>query len=484
MKNQSENNWRHKWFQGRGLLPGLILFLFLAVFIAVYANYSWDEIKPPETELPGMGSWPQFHGDGANHGVYLASSTFAHKPKWSVDVGHVIHSSPVVSGDHTVYIGNLEGELIAIHRLGLVKWRLNLGEPITSSPAVSSTGVVYVVTTHAIDEEEDKYISTLHTVTPAGVLVRSITLPDTWTTASPKIWRSEDNEYIFLSALWSSLLVYDQAGNLVKHAQFSGCPIHGGSPIWDWLGDLFDVLKEAFDEWPEFEFDTEWTAPTLYEQFGWLYPTVTVIDAPVFFEHPIVIFADNACFIKAYSWEPPKLTFLWSKQHEMGLLSSPARLRGTKTVVFGTKGGDVVAYDILTGDKLWKTGVDGGAVMGTPASRGIGLPIYVVSYDGTLTSLRPSDGSEIKKIAIEGTTISSPAASSDLVYVHTSKGLVSLSFNFESWAATTSAKGGGLASPAIGPDGTVYVVVNSADTGILRAYGGNPIFELSGAITK
>ena len=454
----------------------IVLPLFLLSILLT--SCSGEESPSPTPVLPpGEGSWPQFHGDSANHGVYFASSTFAYEPKWSIDVGPVVYSSPVIGGDRTIYIGNLDGELISIDWRGWIKWRTDLGEPIISTPAVSHTGFIWVVTTRVLDEQNDEYISTLHTLSPMGSLVRSIILPDNaFTTASPTLWRSSDSEYIFLYARRdvignASLLIYDQAGELLINQKVSHCSLTSSNPIWDWFDLIWDLIKDFPVEFPS------GVIRPLYEEYGWIDPTIAVVDAPIFSEYPIVISTYSAsCSTAAYSWDPPNLTFLWSNEEEAFLTSSPANLRGTKTIVFGTNDGEVLAYDMLTGDKLWTTTVNGGAVMGTPASYGIGSQIFILSHNGTLTGLSASDGSELREISIEGEAVSSPAMSSDLVYVQTTEGLVSINRSFESWAATASAKGGGLASPAIGADGTIYTVAISGNTAFLKAYGGTSIF--------
>ena len=439
-----------------------------------------DELAPEPIDIPGVGSWQQFHGNAPNHGIYFVDSDFAYKPKWSLDLGHMILSSPVIDGDHTIYVGNLDGELIAVHRFGLEKWRLNLGEPVSATPAVSVSGRIYVVTTKEL--EDGSYVSTLHTVSSSGVLVRSVPLADNArTTSSPKLWRSEDNEYVFLFARYgifdqTSLLVYDLFGDLVAYEKFSDCPlVASGNPIWDALGDVLGLFKDFFDSWPPLEFDSSGLAYNLYEQVGWLDPTVAIVDAPIFSEDPLVVWADSACFIAAYRWQPPNLTKLWRKKEAQGLLSSPASIRGSRTVAFGSHSGHVIAYDLLTGDRLWKTKVKGGAVMATPASSGLGRPIYVLSHDGSLTALKLSDGDELNHISIEGLTIASPALSADLIYANTTQGLASISYDFESWAGTGHASGGGIASPAVGPDGTLYTIVMTDDSALLQAYGGDPV---------
>lgn len=184
----------------------------------------------------GPGKWTQFHADAPSRGTNFISTEFATRPAWIVDVGTVVYSSPVIGGDGTIYVGNLEGELIATNPDGTEKWRLGLGSPIMSTPAVADNGRIYVITTSQIGEPEpfDTMLrSFLWIVDMNGGLLEFVALPDEgFTTGSAKIWASDSDTFVFIHARTkveitsnltpSAVLIYDQDGQLV-HRKDLGC---------------------------------------------------------------------------------------------------------------------------------------------------------------------------------------------------------------------------------------------------------------------
>lgn len=116
-------------------------------------------------------------------------------------------------------------------------------------------------------------------------------------------------------------------------------------------------------------------------------------------------------------------------------LSSPVFVGSS--VVVGRRDGLVLAYDVLTGERLW-TYKANDAVMATPATF-LNL-IYIVTVSRTdnpfsrLLLLRDngSEGQLIQAYKLDGESVASPALSSGLVYVSTSEGLYSFSANLES----------------------------------------------------
>ena len=92
-------------------------------------------------------SWSQFRADSAGQGSRFVITLDSLKPAWSLDVGHVVFSSPVIGSDGTIYVGNLEGELIAVNPDGTEKWRFDSGVPVLASPAVADDGFIYLLGT-------------------------------------------------------------------------------------------------------------------------------------------------------------------------------------------------------------------------------------------------------------------------------------------------------------------------------------------------
>lgn len=439
------------------------------------------DINPP---LPGPGNWPAFHGDNANHGASFVATGFALEPKWSVGVGPVLYSSPVIGGNGRIVLGDMNGRLHAINRFGTVAWRLDftpvMGAPpamINASPAVSENGAIYVVTTEAVGDEV--YRSTLHLVTADGRILRSTTLPDGgYTTAAPKLWRFDGEDHVFLYVRRgfdkSALMVFDKFAQLVAREDMDCVtPVEGSSSIWDALGEFFDLVHDAFfDGDLGIDFDTSVVIPPLSERFGWLDPTVAIVDEPGLVErgHAHVVVVDKACFIKAFEWQKPTLTELWSERHDFRFQSSPTVVEAARTIILAGKDGRVRGHDLVTGEEKWQTDLKSGPIMSTPATLG-GSIVYVVTEE-LLATLDAADGSVLRRRAGNGRTVASPVLSGSHLFVSTIDGLATYSFDFLDQTSVHQGRGG-LATPALGSDGTLYAVTATAgEERFLRAYGG------------
>jgi hypothetical protein len=95
-------------------------------------------------------------------------------------------SGPVIAADGTVYLGNQQGQLIALQADGTRKWAQGItpGFAIVAAPVVDSEGSVYVIGTRTIRNEQanpplTRYDSSLYKFTPAGqmALARFVSQP-------------------------------------------------------------------------------------------------------------------------------------------------------------------------------------------------------------------------------------------------------------------------------------------------------------------
>ncbi len=198
-------------------------------------------------------------------------------------------------------------------------------------------------------------------------------------------------------------------------------------------------------------------------------PTVTVVAKA---EKLLIGAADNLGGIGMFEWKARRLSVLWHASHEFNQHSSPAIFSGT-LMVFGQGDGKVVAYDVLTGVKMWQYDA-GGPVLATPAGQ-IEKQIFVVAADHIL-ALRVADGTLVhdgntaRKLPLKGPTYSSPAVTSNRLYVAGME-MVTLTHDFKTRGHDTNFHGNRLASPAVGRDGAVYAV--AADGTIYKYAGTN-----------
>ena len=95
-------------------------------------------------------AWELAHGNRDNSGFANAVTAPAGKGSLSVlGLGKFAPGAgPVVALDGTVYVGTIEGELVALHADGSPFWSsryLHPGQAIVASPVISSDGSVYVI---------------------------------------------------------------------------------------------------------------------------------------------------------------------------------------------------------------------------------------------------------------------------------------------------------------------------------------------------
>lgn len=98
-----------------------------------------------------MSHWRQFQSNGPSQGFAPFSTGPTGSFKWKTEVGPVSFASPVIGDDGTIYIGNLNAELIAVGANGVIKWKKALaerGHTISASCALDNSENIYVITTH------------------------------------------------------------------------------------------------------------------------------------------------------------------------------------------------------------------------------------------------------------------------------------------------------------------------------------------------
>lgn len=191
---------------------------------------------------------------------------------------------------------------------------------------------------------------------------------------------------------------------------------------------------------------------------------------------PVVVIVDQFCAdLHAFRFAPTSLTEIWSKElnddKSLLLHSSPAVLDNGNMITVGRIDGKAVGYDLDTGNELWEYDAKE-PIMATPASPG-GL-VYAVSLNH-VQAIDPVNGDAnfVSGLGAEPVSeaVASPALSADIVYVSTSQEFRSYSLDFNIVGHDVDGRGG-LSSPAIGNDGTVYTISTNGETAFLHAYPG------------
>jgi hypothetical protein len=64
--------------------------------------------------------------------------------RWRYHTDGIIHSSPAIAPDGTVYFGSYDRYLYALNPDGTLRWRYQTGSVVASSPAIAPDGTVYI----------------------------------------------------------------------------------------------------------------------------------------------------------------------------------------------------------------------------------------------------------------------------------------------------------------------------------------------------
>ncbi len=173
---------------------------------------------------PVPDAWQRPHADGGNTGFANVVTRPAVKP--SLSIGHIgafgVGAGPVIGPDGTVYVGTLQGKLLAFHPDGTRAWdrQLDAGQSILASPVVASDGSIFVVsqsifTDTRVDPPFTRPDSTLHKFLPGGGYAWKMPFPESGTKldvpngsggtdAAPNIWRYNGEEAVIVPVFYRS----------------------------------------------------------------------------------------------------------------------------------------------------------------------------------------------------------------------------------------------------------------------------------------
>ena len=164
---------------------------------------------------PEGGVWQHAHGSSANTGFAKVDTATAASHRPFTYLGAIAPgANPVVGPDGTVYIGNLQGQLHALHRDGTPYWtrQLNgLHGGIFAAPVVGNDGSVYVVSSvhyrdHRSGVSRERNDSYLHKFSPGGGWYFAMPFPEHSdggaTNAPPNIWRFNGTEAIMVPVVY------------------------------------------------------------------------------------------------------------------------------------------------------------------------------------------------------------------------------------------------------------------------------------------
>jgi len=431
----------------------------------------------------GSSNWKQFHADGQNQGSISVNTLKTLTPKWNapINVGQVSYSSPVIDDDGTIYIGTVDGVLVAVDKKGSIKWRfetstqsrLNFINPtIVSSAAIGMNNDIYFIvsfmTPSSSDDVHDIRSALVH-LNNDGTLACSYTLDvrplhlPSWTTSSPKIVHLNSKDFILI-ANQGILYVFDSNCQLITQQDNLNCSggVNAGTPTtldYDKLSEFYNG-PYIFQSWHNMNDASYWIDPSI--------AVVTKIGNEEL-SKPIVIVATNKCGLQAWDWTPPpnpSLHLKWNRSGDENTFYSSPAVSTAGELILGFREGYLVSKDVMTGNDNWLFKIPSQEpVLASTSFYAGSLHIFAVS----LNNIYVVDNNKVllNSFHLPGETVSSPAISYDRVYVSSKGGFHSLATDLSTIAS--EAFPGGMSSPAIDKDGSIYFV--SSD-GRLMAYKG------------
>jgi outer membrane protein assembly factor BamB len=269
---------------------------------------------------------------------------------------------------------------------------------------------------------------------------------------------------IFQTSGFAFDLLVIRSGDLIFRtdiASYPPAPIVGEGPgLGDILESIWDFISSPID------FDPSGVGPTLEATFGFPEPTLAIVDYGRYANEPLVIMEDNYKTLKAFRWEFPILIPLWEKVSKGSLRSTPA-VFVNGVLSLGEKDGTVSFYDLDSGNETWKPWYKAGhSVLSPPAS--FGRQVYFAANKKLIVL---DTHSELwKQHDLGGRCLGAVALSASFAYLSANDGFYTFSFDLQNLSKNRDVIGG-ISSPAIGDDGTVYVMDLRKR---LWAFGGPP----------
>jgi len=412
--------------------------------------------------------WRHDHGGLPGDGFLDVRSGYAVSPAWKSAPLPITGSSPVVGrlpdGREAVYVGTADARLVALDAAdGGLLWQTAFGSgagrsSIVSSPSVAPDGGVVVVVTTELPGGGLR--STLHKTDRSGERRWSFPFPDAgFSLGSPRALAFASNDLVLAvglterpQGLRSALLVIRDAG-------------HEAS-----LLDLKDMGECRADDAAAERVRRSWRL--LSEPAGLAAVPVELRLGPSPSAMPngpalLVAAIDSLCRAGVWEWDGRRLSIVWKLTHGGEPHSSPAIL-ANRLVAFGRGDGRVLAYDAQTGVKMWEYDA-GEPILSTPAASAGGV-LYAVSLQH-LHAVDAATGSAVpapQRLKILGPTLASPAVTAECVYLP-AREMLTVSHNFKVRSHNSDFTGNGLSSPAVGANGSVYVV--AADGAVWKYKG-------------
>jgi len=440
------------------------------------------------TTVPARAAWDHAHGDGGNSGFARVDTAPAGKPQQVVKLGILAPGvGPVVGPSGMLYVGTIDGRLLAFQPDGTAAWNRILPGRSLASPVVGADGSVYIASVRRTREPSgggERYDSTLHKFSGGGGAFWAVPVPALnapppalagWpaAVAPPSIWRSGTTEVVVMPVLYNYrtsaelrvLAFSTQSGAVVANAlvAYKAFDVTVTGPDWtpgEWLCDLRLTPTCLF------KLQTPYLGGSRLQDTSWPMPGVAIAADPGG-GAPLMIVSDElGQNTIAYRFDPAAgFSEAW-RTHDPGRTrtSAPTVFPDLNRVVLGAKEGNGSRGRVSFAGPGVPTAHDR-PVKSWVVSPPTRLPdgrIAVIEFEGQLTVFR--GGVVDTTTALEGQSIASAAASCTHLFVASAGAFTTYDVNTLAQVAQIPWSGfGGRSSPIIGPAGNVYAVMHTGD---------------------
>jgi hypothetical protein len=438
---------------------------------------------------PVPDAWQRPHADGANTGYANVATAPAGKAARTVpNLGSFAPGAgPVIGADGTVYVGNMQGKLMAFRPDGSPAWsrQLDAGQQILASPVIGSDGGIYVVsqsmfTDTRVNPPFTRPDSTLHKFLPGGGYAWQVQFPENGsklpvpngrggTSAAPNIWRFGGEEAVIVPVVYPNRLT---SGREVRLIAFSttGPSVIGDAPVSTFVPQVTGSGPGCKDKVfclfpiPGFQggaLPNQGGALPNDQDLGAHLPSDIRLPMPPVAIYtfpgggtPWIVVSDNLWDVVGFSFSPQQGFFEGFRAHDENwkLTGTPMVMPNTETFVMKVGG----VLDWRGGAIKYRSVIEAYAAAG-PSRTAEDKILFLASR-----AIGERQGNAIvNEQPLPGQTMVAPAVSQNNVFVSTANAFVTFDSSTLQQVAKLDWRGGGTSPPAIGPYGDVYAIAGS-----------------------